>query len=87
VVFQSLLSLPKRFDLDASYRYVSAVPAEGVSAYQTGDVRLGWRLAEGLEFSVVGQNLLQPSHVEFGGDPGPLVAIKRSAYGKITWRR
>jgi iron complex outermembrane receptor protein len=87
VVFQSLLSLPKRFDLDASYRYVSAVPAEGVSAYQTGDVRLGWRLAEGLEFSVVGQNLLQPSHVEFGGDPGPLVGIKRSAYGKITWRR
>jgi len=87
VVFQSFLSLPKRFDLDATYRYVSALPAEGVSAYQTGDVRLGWRFAEGLDFSVVGQNLLQPYHVEFGGDPGPLVKIKRSVYGKITWRR
>lgn len=87
VVFQSLLSLPKRFDLDASYRYVSALPAQVVSAYETGDVRLGWRWAEGLEFSVVGQNLLQPSHVEFGGDPGPLVGIKRSVYGKVTWRR
>jgi iron complex outermembrane receptor protein len=87
VVFQSFLSLPKRFDLDATYRYVSGVPAEAVSAYQTGDVRLGWRLAEGLEFSVVGQNLLQPYHTEFGGDPGPLVEIKRSVYGKVTWRR
>jgi iron complex outermembrane receptor protein len=87
VVFQSLLSLPKRFDLDASYRFVSGLPAQAVSAYQTGDVRLGWRFAEGLEFSVVGQNLLQPAHAEFGGDSGPLVGIKRSAYGKITWRR
>ncbi len=87
VVFQSLLSLPKRFDLDASYRYVSGLPAQAVKAYQTGDVRLGWRFAEGLDFSVVGQNLLQPYHVEFGGNPGPLVEIKRSVYGKVTWRR
>jgi iron complex outermembrane receptor protein len=87
VVFQSLLSLPKGFDLDASYRYVSALPAQAVKAYQTGDVRLGWHFAENVEFSVVGQNLLQPHHAEFGGDPGPLVEIKRSIYGKVTWRR
>ena len=87
VVFQSLLSLPKRFDVDASYRYVSGVPAQNVSAYQTGDVRLGWHFAENVEFSVVGQNLLQPYHAEFGGDPGALVEIKRSVYGKVTWRR
>jgi iron complex outermembrane receptor protein len=84
---QSLFNLPKHFELDATYRYASALPGQSVGAYSTADVRLGWHVGEGLDFSVAGQNLLQPSHVEFGGDPGPLVGIKRSAYAKITWRR
>ncbi len=87
VALQSLLSLPKRFDVDISYRYVSALPSQGVKAYGTGDARLGWHLKENVEFSVVGQNLLQPQHAEFAGDPGPVVEIKRSVFGKITWRR
>jgi iron complex outermembrane receptor protein len=85
VVIHSLLNLPKRFEFDLMYRYSSALPAQLVTAYQTGDVRLGWHLGEHWEFSAVGQNLLQPFHPEFGGDPGPLVGIKRSAYAKITW--
>jgi iron complex outermembrane recepter protein len=88
--FQSLFNLPKRFELDETYRFTGALPAQGVGAYSTADVRLGWHVAirdSGLlDFSVLGQNLLQPSHVEFGGDPGPLVGIKRSVYGKITWK-
>jgi iron complex outermembrane receptor protein len=87
VVFQSLFNLPKHFELDETYRYSSALPAQAVGAYSTADVRLGWHRGEGLDFSVIGQNLLRPSHNEFGGDPGPLVGIKRSIYGKITWRR
>jgi len=87
VGFQSLFNLPRHFELDVTYRYSSALPAQAVGAYSTADVRLGWHVGEGLDFSVVGQNLLQPSHEEFGGDPGPLVGIKRSIYGKITWRR
>ena len=87
VGFQSLFNLPKHFELDQTYRYSSALPAQSVRAYSTADVRLGWHVGEGLDFSVVGQNLLQPSHQEFGGDPGPLVGIKRSVYGKMTWRR
>ncbi len=87
VTFQSLLSLPKRFDVDLSYRFVSALPSQGVKAYGTGDARLGWRLKENMEFSLVGQNLFQPQHAEFAGDPGAIVEIKRSVFGKITWRR
>ena len=87
VVFQSFLNLPRRFELDSTLRYVSALPAEHTRAYTTADLRMGWRLAARLEFSVVGQNLLQPSHVEFQNDPGPLVAIKRGAYAKLIWRR
>jgi len=85
--FQSLINLPKHFELDQTFRYSSALPAQGAGAYSTVDVRLGWQVGEGLDFSVVGQNLLRPSHVEFGGDPGPLVGIKRSAYARILWRR
>jgi iron complex outermembrane receptor protein len=87
VGFQSLFSLPKHFELDATYRYSSALPAYSLGGYSTADVRLGWHLGESMDFSVIGQNLLSPSHAEFGGNPGPLVGIKRTAYAKITWRR
>lgn len=84
---QSLFNLPKHFELDATYRYSSTLPEFGVAAYSTADVRLGWHVGEDIEFSVIGQNLLQPYHSEFGGNPGPLVGIKRSAFAKFTWRR
>jgi len=87
VVFQSQFDLPKRFELDETFRYSSALPAQAVKGYESADVRLGWHIAEQMEVSVVGQNLLQPSHAEFGGDPGPLVRIKRGAYARITWTR
>ena len=85
--FQSLFNLPKHFEFDQTYRYSGVLPEYSVPSYSTADVRLGWHFGEGLDFSVVGQNLLQPSHVEFGGDPGPLVGIKRAVYGKVIWRR
>jgi iron complex outermembrane receptor protein len=87
VSLQSLFDLPKHFELDATYRYSSRLPEYSVDAYSSADLRLGWHVGEGMQFSVVGQNLLSPSHAEFGGDPGPLVGIKRSAYAKMTWRK
>ncbi|HEX5426384.1 MAG TPA: TonB-dependent receptor [Candidatus Acidoferrales bacterium] len=90
---QSLTNLPKHFALDLTYRYVSALPAQTsvpagptVGAYSTADAHFAWRPVSNLEFSLVGQNLLQPEHAEFGGDDGPLVGIRRSFYGQITWR-
>jgi len=85
VGFRSFFNLPKHFEFDEAFRYSSALPAQAVASYSTLDTRLGWHLGEHLEMSVVGQNLLQPFHEEFAGDPGPLVGIKRSAYAKITW--
>jgi len=87
VVIQSSLDLPKNLEFDQTYRYVSALPAQLVGGYGTADVRLGWHPTEHCELSFVGQNLFQPHHAEFGGDPGPLVGIKRSVYAKVTWRR
>jgi iron complex outermembrane recepter protein len=84
---QLAVDFTKRFQADVEYRYVSALPAYAVPAYSTADARFGWRINRQFDFSVVGENLFQPSHAEFGGDPGPLVLIKRSAYAKLTWSR
>ena len=75
------------FEFDQTYRYVSALPAQLVSGYSTADLHFAWAATRQMEFSIVGQNLFQPQHTEFGRDPGPLVGIKRSVYAQITWRR
>ena len=84
---QSSYDFSKRLQLDLTWRYVSALPGQLVPAYSTGDARFAWRLSPAVEVSVVGRNLLQPYHAEFGGDPGPLVGIRRSAYLKLTWTK
>jgi iron complex outermembrane recepter protein len=86
IVIQSSVDLPKKLEFDQTFRYVSALPAQGVGAYATADVRFSWRAIRSMEFSVVGQNLLQPHHPESAGDPGPLIGVERSVYGKITWQ-
>jgi iron complex outermembrane recepter protein len=87
VVVQSLFSLPRAFDLDLTYRYVSALPDQSVAAYSTGDVRIAKRITPEIELSVVGENLLQPHHAEYGGLPGGPVEIRRSAYLEFLWTK
>ena len=86
VTAQSSIDIKKSFQFDLAYRFISALPGQLVPSYSTGDARLAWRRGQ-VELSLVGRNLLQPSHFESGGDPGPLVAIKRSVYAKIAWTR
>jgi len=87
VTVQSRFNLPRGFEFDQTYRYVSALPAQLVSGYSTADLHFAWAATRQMEFSIVGQNLFQPEHAEFGTAPGPLVGIKRSVYAQITWRR
>lgn len=84
---QALFNFPKRFEFDATYRYVSRLPAQRVRAYSTADARFGWRASEHWDLSVAGQNLSQPHHAEFGTDVNTIVGIKRDVYGEIVWRR
>jgi hypothetical protein len=60
-----------------------------IDAYIGMNVCLAWRPRPNLELSVVGQNLLDNHHLEFGTNAAvrsPLVEIERSVYGKIAWR-
>jgi len=77
---------PGSFEFDPTYRYVSALPAQGVESYSTMDVHLGWRCARQFELSFVGNNLFQPQHAEFGGDSGGAARDQeKHLRGKITW--
>ncbi len=88
VSIQSAFDLSKSLQLDLDYRYISALPGLAVPSYSTGDARLGWRLSRQLELSLVGQNLFQPWHLEYGeSEPGPPVGIRRSFYARLTWGR
>jgi len=48
------------------------------------DTRLGWNPSPSLELAIVGRNLLDKQHPEFGG-PGPTrEEVLRNAYVKLT---
>ena len=82
---ESRLDLPRNLELDARVRYVDALPDQGVPSYVAFDARLGWRPSKNLEISVVGSNLTDPRHPEFG----TLAArreIQRGVYGKVSCR-
>ena len=82
---QALFNFPKGFEFNATYRYVSSLPAQMVKAYKTADARFAWHPTLHWALSVTGQNLLQPHHPEFGSDVDTIVGIKRAVYAKLTW--
>jgi iron complex outermembrane receptor protein len=80
VVIQSYFNLPHGIEFDATYRFVSGLPDIKVAAYSTGDVRFAKKIGRDFEISVVGQNLMQPWHLEYS-----TVGIQRAGYVKVTW--
>jgi iron complex outermembrane receptor protein len=89
---RSWLSLGERLELDSQLRYQSrirrmpdVVTGAGIDAYTELDVRVGWRASEQWDLAVIGQNLLDDGHAEFG----PIESrgeIERSVLLKATWR-
>jgi len=86
-LLQSMVNLPANFEFDSVLRYVDNLNQIGpvVRSYLALDLRLGWRPTPNWEFAIVGQNLLDKRHAEFGA-PATRQEIPRSVYGKITWR-
>jgi len=81
--------ITKDVTYDAMFYYNSALTSYLVQSHTRLDMRLGWRVADGVELSLVGQDLLDPSTHEFvsptDGHVLP-VDISRAIYGKVTWR-
>ncbi len=87
VELQSMIDLPCKFKFDQTYRFISALPAQKVRAYQTADLHLSRPLGSNFEIEGVGQNLFQPHHYEWGtGDLSqPLVGIERAGYVRLSF--
>jgi iron complex outermembrane receptor protein len=60
------ISLPHDLELDLFLRYVDELPDFEVDDYVELDARLGWNLSRNLSLSLVGRNLFNSSHKEFG---------------------
>jgi len=82
----SWLNLTKKFDWDNTLMYVSSLENLSVPSFFRLDTRLGWRLGESVELSVVGQNLLRPGHQEFYDPEIHVTNMRRAVFGKIMWR-
>lgn len=87
---RSSFDLGDAIQLDLMFRSLSAVISSpetiggAVPGYSELDVRVAWQATEQLQVSVVGQNLLNERHVEFGS-PDVRGEIERGVYGKISW--
>jgi iron complex outermembrane receptor protein len=85
VLVRSAYDFSARLSLDLQARYVDCV--RSAPSYITADFQLTYRPAEHWELSLVGRNLLDSAHPEFGWEPMAVTTeIPRSFYGKISWR-
>ncbi len=83
-LLRSSLDLPGSTELDIRIRRVAALPNPSVPAYTAADIRIAWRLQRELELSLVGQNLFDSSHVEFG-NAATASEMARGGYVKLKW--
>ena len=86
---RSSFDLPGQLQLDVIGRYADNLTGftPGIQSYATMDARLAWKPRENLELALVGQNLLDSQHPEFGTSPlirSPQVEVARSIYGMVT---
>jgi iron complex outermembrane receptor protein len=87
VQLRSQWNLPHNFEFDQSAYVVGKLVTQPVPAYTRLDVRLGWRPTEATEFSVAGQNLLSPRHLEFIDSAADISTQDiRKVFAKFTWR-
>jgi iron complex outermembrane receptor protein len=74
-----------RLTLDATLRYVGALPNPVLSHYMDLTGRIGWRLSHTLDLSLNGLNLLHASHYEFAPSQGG-ERIYRSVAAEVRWQ-
>ncbi|HYD49619.1 MAG TPA: TonB-dependent receptor [Terriglobales bacterium] len=73
----SRINLPWQVACDAIFRYVDVLPTQATDSYVNLDARLAKTFAGRLEVSVVGQNLIEEQHQEFGTT---FTEVERSGY-------
>jgi len=84
---RSVYDLTDDLELDFSLNYVDNVPEGDIPNYLRFDVHLGWNITENLELSLVGQNLFNKRHPEFGVTNAQIqTEAEQGFYTKLTYR-
>jgi iron complex outermembrane receptor protein len=89
---RSNVTLPRRVEMGAGLRWVDTLHTNNgatpgtVPSYFEMDTRLAWHASDRLELSLAGQNLLHDHHPEYGFPNPAREEIRRTVYGKVTWR-
>lgn len=72
---------------DSGISYVGELKGSDVSDYVRLDINLGWKVNENITLNIVGNNLLDNAHREFGKENDINVGeVERSMFGKVTWK-
>ncbi|WFP51361.1 TonB-dependent receptor [Methylomonas sp. EFPC3] len=85
----SMYDLTPQLKLDLNWRFVSSTVTNQsfTRGYQDLDARLAWDLGSGLELALVGRNLLDSYHFEYGSDLfSTATAVQREVYGTLRWQ-
>jgi iron complex outermembrane receptor protein len=81
----SSMSFPHHLSLDASFRYVGALPGPELPHYTDLDARLGWQKSNAVELSVRGANLLHARHTEFPAPAGEQITRSIVAEARLKF--
>jgi iron complex outermembrane receptor protein len=79
------MSFPHHLSLDASFRYVGALPGPELPHYTDLDARLGWQKSNAVELSVRGANLLHARHTEFPAPAGEQITRSIVAEARLKF--
>jgi iron complex outermembrane receptor protein len=78
------LDLPRDVVAGLWLRYVDDLDSPSVPGYTELDLRLAWEPRDGFTLALVGRNLLDDQHPEFGS-PTSREEVERSLFGEVTW--
>jgi iron complex outermembrane receptor protein len=83
-MLRSSLDLSEQLMLDLHLRHTGSLPKPLVPAYTELEMQLLWKPRADIDIALLGQNLLHPSHAEFGG--GGRSVVERTVLLKLSKR-
>jgi len=78
--------LSHNIEVDSTLRFVGNLPSPPVPHYTELDGRFGWNPKPPIELSVIGRNLLDKQHPEFGPATPFREEVQREVYGRLAFR-
>jgi len=82
----SQINLRDNLELNTTLYHVGSVPHYSIPSYMRLDMGLTWHVSKSMEFSIIGQNLLDRAHPEFGDD-GPIATeVQRGVFAGLKYR-